>query len=96
MNVNKVDNKKMCSKLQIRGVSNLVLPLDSITCVESSENKLVIRYEEGYVSDKSIQYLSDHNMFEILDNNPNGNQEVLIRVLDKDTVDIDEKNVHLY
>lgn len=96
MNVEKVDNKKICSKLQMRGVSNLVIPLDSIKCVESCEDKLIIKYKEGHISDRSIQYLRDHKMFEILSDRPNGNQEILIRVLNTEQVNIDEKADYMY
>lgn len=96
MNLEKLDNKRVCSKLQIRGVSNLLIPLDSIKCVESSEDKLIVRYDKGHVSDRSIQYLRNHSMFNILTNNPNKNKEILIRVLDKQRVDINKKTDNMY
>lgn len=84
-----VKNSAKCTRLQSRGISNLIIPHKEIICCENSNNKIIVRFEDK-ISSRTIKSIENHNMFKFV-NQPTNSKEVLIKIIDVDNVDIKTK-----
>lgn len=81
-----------CSRLQERGRNrlNFTVQCDEIICVDSSNDKLVVKFADGWTQ-VSNNKVTSSDMFEMLTTDPVGKEEVLVRVIDVNDVDIAKK-----
>lgn len=86
-----------CSELQEKGKNHLEtrIPYDEIYCKPDSEDILIVRTEKGW-SQETHNTVSEKEMFEIIDEDPIGNPDVRVRVLETEEVDIDKKKEEGY
>jgi hypothetical protein len=84
-----VKNPKQCTRLQSRGISNLIIPHDEIICCGDSNNKIVVRFENE-ISSRTIESIENHSMFKFV-NKPIESKEVLLKIIDVEDVDIKTK-----